>query len=495
MTRGSSLLRVYAALGALVAGIWLAESVPQAVAAAAGCGAMVAAGRRRRSVVSLIGLMAAAASCGVLVTAPRASPSPLEPLAIRVPHCELTGRLLEHAGGLGSLVSADLVACDGFATGHDAGIVVVEPSEVDSGAIVNATGWLIPLRTDDTFDEARRRLGAHVGFHVEDIEAREPPSGLHGLAADVRAGLDRATAGMDPERAALLAGLTTGDTTGMGWVTEEQLRRAGLSHLVAVSGSNVAMVVGATALIVSGLALWIRLVACGLALGLFVLVVGPEPSVLRAAVMGAVGLLALALGRRTEPLHALGLALIVLLVLRPGLVFSVGLHLSVAATAGIVLFSGPVARVSGGLPKFLSLPLAVTLSAQFAVAPVLVGAFGELSLVSPLANLLAVPAVAPATVLGLASAVAGAVVPPLGWLSARIAEPFVTWVLAVGRTTGDWSWASVEAPAAWAWPLWVLVIAAAVASLRARRAEPGSVLDDLVHGDRGSNAGRPRPAK
>jgi competence protein ComEC len=233
---------------------------------------------------------------------------------------------------------------------------------------------------------------------------------------------------------------------------------------VAVSGSNVAIVVGAAALMVSSLALWIRLVACGLALGLFVLVVGPEPSVLRAAVMGAVGLLALALGRRTEPLHAFGLALVVLLALRPGLVWSVGLHLSAAATAGIILFSGRLTRAMSGWPRFVSLPLAVTLAAQFAVAPVLVGTFGELSLVAPLANLLAVPAVAPATVLGLASAVAGTLVPPLGWLCARIAEPFVTWVLAVGRTTGGWSWASIDVPEPWAWPLWALVIAAALSS-------------------------------
>lgn len=436
--------------------------------------------------------MATAASCGVLVTAPRASPSPLESLADRVPHCELTGRLIEHAGGLGSLVSADLVNCDGFAPGRDAGVVVVEPSEIDAGAIVSATGWLIALRTDDTFDEARRRLGAHTAMHVEEIEQREAPRGLFGLAAGVRAGLDRATAGMDLERAGLLSGLTTGDTTGMGPATEEQLRRAGLSHLVAVSGSNVAMVVGATALMVSGLALWARLVACGLALGLFVLVVGPEPSVLRAAVMGAVGLLALALGRRTEPLHALGLALVVLLALRPGLVHSVGLHLSAAATAGIVLFSGHLTRAMAGLPRLVSLPLAVTLAAQFAVAPVLVGTFGELSLVAPLANPLAVPAVAPATVLGLAAAVAGALVPPLGWLCARIAEPFVTWVLAVGRATGSWSWASIDVSEAWAWPLGALVIAAALVSLRAGRAEPQSLTDKLVHGDRGPSGGLPR---
>ena len=474
MIRGASLLRIYAALGGLVAGIALAGRVPQSAALGVGCCALVAAGWRRSAALSLVGLVGTAVSCGVLVTATRALPSPLESLADGIPHCELRGRLLEHSGGLGSLVSADLVTCDGFASGHEAGVVVVEPSDVDAGAKVIATGWLVPLRADDTFDDARRDLGAHSAFHIDEIEELEAPRGLHGLASDVRAGLDRATAHMDPERAGLLSGLTTGDTSSMSPVTEEQLRRAGLSHLVAVSGSNVAIVVGATALMVSRLALILRVVACGLALGLFLLVVGPEPSVLRASVMGTVALLALAVGRRTEPLHALGLALIVLLSLRPGLVHSVGLHLSAAATAGIILFSGRIRGALGGLPSFVSLVLAVTLAAQFAVAPLLVGTFGELSLVAPLANLLAVPAVAPATVLGLASAVAGAVVPPLGWLGARMAEPCVTWVLTVGHTAGSWSWASIEVSEAWAWPLWGLVIAAAVASLMASRSELNS---------------------
>ena len=483
MIRGASLLRIYAALGGLVAGIALAERVPQSVALGVGCCALVAAGWRRRAAVSLVGLVGTAASCGVLVTAARATPSPLESLAVRIPHCELRGKLLEHAGGLGSLVSADLVTCDGFAPGHEVGVVVVEPSEVDAGAIVMATGWLIPLRTGDTFDDARRELGAHSAFHIEGIEQLEAPRGLHGVASDVRAGLDRATSGMDPERAGLLSGLTTGDTRGMSPATEEQLRRAGLSHLVAVSGSNVAIVVGAIALMVSQLALCLRVVACGLALGLFLLVVGPEPSVLRASVMGTVGLLAFAAGRRTEPLHALGLALIVLLLLRPGLVHSVGLHLSAAATAGIILFARPIRGALSRLPSFISLALAVTLAAQFAVAPLLVGTFGELSLVAPLANLLAVPAVAPATVLGLASAVAGTIVPSLGRLSARIAEPCVTWVLSVGSTAGSWSWASIEVSEAWAWPLWGLVIAAAVVSLRAGRSELNSGFGEPEIGD------------
>ena len=483
MTLGASLIGIYAALGGLAVGIALAERVPYSVALGVGCCSLLAASCRRRAAVALIGLIGTAASCGLIVTAARATPSPLESLADRIPRCELKGRLLEHAGGLGSLVSADLLDCDGFVPGRAAGVVVIEPSDVAAGSVVIATGWLLPLRADDTFDNARRALGAHGAFRIDEIDEHAPPRGLHAVASGVREGLVRATTGMDRERAGLLSGLTTGDTTGMGGA-EEQLRRAGLSHLVAVSGSNVAIVVGATALMVSSLALPLRVIVCALALGLFVLVVGPEPSVLRASVMGLVGLLALAAGRRAEPLHALGLALIVLLTLRPGLVSSVGLHLSVAATAGIVLFSGHIRRALGWLPGFVALGLAVTLAAQFAVAPVLVGTFGELSLVAPVANLLAIPAVAPATVFGLLAAIMGAVAPPLGWLCARIAEPCVMWVLTVGRTMGSWSWASVDVPKQSAWVLWGLVTAAALASLKGGRPEPLPVSGEpLVAGE------------
>jgi hypothetical protein len=197
VTRGISLLRIYAALGGLIAGIALAERVPQSIALAVGCCALAAAGWRRRAAVSLVGLIGTAASCGVLATATRDAISPLESLAEHVPHCELRGRVLEHAGGLGSLISADLLACDGFAPGQRAGVVVVEPSEVDAGAMVTSTGWLVPLRADDTYDGARRVLGADSAFHIDEIEVLEGPIGLHGVAARVRAGLDRATTGMD----------------------------------------------------------------------------------------------------------------------------------------------------------------------------------------------------------------------------------------------------------------------------------------------------------
>lgn len=459
-------MRIYAALAALVSGVWAASMIAALPAVVAGCAATTCLCMRRRPAVSFMGLVAAAASCGVLVGGPQHDPTALESMAPRIPQCEVTGRLLEHGGGLGSLVAADALVCDAFQPMNDAGILVIERPDAEVGAVIKLTGWLLPLSSSEPFDVARRRLGAQASMSSGEAEVVAPPAGLHSLAARIRGGLTDAVMGMESDRAALLAGLTTGETHGMAAHTEELVQRAGLSHLVAVSGSNVAIVVGVVALAVARLGLRARILVCAGALGLYVLVVGPEASVLRAATMGGVALLALGAGRRTEPLHALGLALIVVLALRPGLVFSVGLHLSAAATAGIVVFAGPLSRRMGGCPRPVALALAVTLAAQIAVAPVLVGVFGELSLVAPLANLLAAPVVAPATVLGLGAATTGAIWPAAGSLCARLAEPFVAWILGVGRTTGGWSWASLQLPEWWGWPLGALVAIAALATMR-----------------------------
>jgi competence protein ComEC len=248
-------------------------------------------------------------------------------------------------------------------------------------------------------------------------------------------------------------------------MTEESFRSAGLSHLVAVSGSNVSIVVGCVLVAGGRVSLRARLLVAALALGFYVLIVGPEPSVLRAAAMGAVGLAALATGRRAEPLVALVVALLILLAVRPALLWSVGLYLSALASAGLVLWARPVARRFGWLPAPIALGLAATLAAQFAVVPLLVGVFGELSLVGPLANVLALPAVAPATVLAIGAGVSGAVAPPLGELLARCAEPLARWVVTVAEVTGSWSWAAVQPPRAWGWVSGGMVVLAAVVAL------------------------------
>ena len=328
----------------------------------------------------------------------------------------------------------------------------------------------MPLR-DDPFDIAWRHLGAQAALYTAEVSTNPPSSGAHFAAARVRSSLKKSTDPLAEQTGALIRGLTIGDTSGFNEVVLELFRRAGLSHLLAVSGSNVAVVVATVGFLLNRAALTTRVFLAAGALSMFVLVVGPEPSVLRAAVMGGIGLAALTWGERTEPLQALGVALTVLLLVRPGMLFSVGLHLSAAATAGIVLWAEPLARRLRALPRLLALPLGATLGAQFAVAPIVVGVFGEASLIAPVANVLAFPAVAPATVLGLAAGTVGAVSVPLGMAVARLAAPFARWILVVGSALGEPRWASIEVGHAWGWVLALPVLAIAVRTLMRNRGD------------------------
>ena len=302
------------------------------------------------------------------------------------------------------------------------------------------------------------------------IPAVEPsPPGR--VVATYRSALTASLGSVADEPAALLSGLTIGDTSRVHEETTEAFRRSGLSHLVAVSGSNVAMVLAAIAIVTIGLPLLVR---GGVALGalcFYVAVVGPEPSVLRAAAMGVVGLVAYVIGRQAASLNSLGIALTVVLVAKPDLLFSIGLHLSAAATLGIVVWSSPFERAMRRVPALLRAPIAITLSAQIAVAPLLIIAFGELSLVAPVANVLAAPAVPPATVLGLAGGVGGMIFDPLGRAIGAAAAPFAQWILWVAHETAGWSWASISVAPSWGAVLAIPVGGAAIAGavLRAGR--------------------------
>lgn len=453
---------LWLALASFAAGlVWHAPMWPVLLA-----GGSALLWRRRAAAVALVlccaGLAGAAGSL-------RAGPHALGVWARAVPRCDFAGQVLEDSGGLGTLIAISRLQCDGYRAVEDAGVVVAGGSPGSPGAPLTGDGYLLPLGHDG-FGRARRAAGALAELHLGQVRAGKP-SGAHALAGRYRGALQEAL-GAGGRAGALLLGLTIGDTTRLGRATIELFRAAGLSHLLAVSGSNLAVVMGAAMLLLARCALITRLCAAGGVLVLYVLVVGPEPSVLRAAGMAAIALLALALGRSAEPLQALGLSLLVVLALRPHLLASVGLQLSAAATSGIVLLSGPIARRLRA-PPALALAAGVTLGAQLAVLPVLVWTFGELSLVAPLANLAAVPAVAPATVLGLAAGLAGLVLPPLGGLLAAAARPFAAYVIGVAELAGSQSWVVVALPR-WSGPWFLAAVIAAVVLARRAHPRPGS---------------------
>lgn len=399
----------------------------------------------RRSTRRLIPVLFAfaVASSALRVGAP--TPSPLAELARAVPRCEITGRVVESHGGLGTLVSIEDLRCEHADARGIGGVAIASDLEVDPGSSLQASGWLLPLR-ETSFDRARHRTGAVVELDITGHRAGPPANPVHRTSAFLRSSLRDATEGLPDRRAGLLRGLAIGDTALLDARTEDLFRRSGLSHLVAVSGSNVAVVVGAVALATLRLGLRWRVAASLVALALYIAVVGPDPSVLRAGAMGTLVLVAVASSRTAEPLATLGIAVIVCVGFRPELAAAPGLHLSVAATAGIVIGAKRLQGAFAALPGLLATVLSVTLAAQIAVAPILIATFGELSVVAPLANLAAVPAVAPATILTLLAGLVARVLPQLVPLLVVPAELCARWILACADLFGGIAGASVALP-------------------------------------------------
>lgn len=230
---------------------------------------------------------------------------------------------------------------------------------------------------------------------------------------------------------ALLSGFLIGDVTGLPPDDVESLRHSGLTHFVAVSGSNVALVLGAWWLVIGPLGGGVRIRAVTGLIVLLVFVVATrwEPSVIRAATMAALVLGSRALSIPLDAWTALGSATAVLIAASGDLALDIGFQLSVAATAGVLAGSG---MWRGRRPRWLWTALAVTVSAQLAVVPLLLLHFGSIPLLSPVANLLAAPLVTGATALG----VAGVVLP---WdLLLRLATVLANAVLEVARLAGGW---------------------------------------------------------
>lgn len=265
-------------------------------------------------------------------------------------------------------------------------------------------------------------------------------------AADVRAGLRSAVAGLAPDQRGLVPGLVLGDTSGIAADLTADFQVAGLSHVLAVSGSNLALLLGA----VLGLArlAGVRLRALPV-LGLvtvvvFVFVARPEPSLLRAAVMGIVGVLGLAAGRRGRAAPALCAAVIILLLVDPWLARSYGFGLSVCATAGLIFLAPPWRdRLARWMPRWLATALAVPAAAQAACGPVIVLLTDEVGLVAIPANLLAVPAVPPAMLLGVLAALTWPVCPPLARVFGELAGLPAWWIVTVARQAADLPGASL----------------------------------------------------
>ncbi|MEV4901467.1 ComEC/Rec2 family competence protein [Citricoccus sp. NPDC055426] len=255
----------------------------------------------------------------------------------------------------------------------------------------------------------------------------------------VREAVRQAASGSVGTAPQLLPGLVLGDRSVQEPELDEAMKTSGLSHLSAVSGANCTLIAGAVTMALRSFRVR-RPVVLGAVLGvlvLFVIIVGLEPSVIRAAVMGALGAWAVFFGRGRQALPLLCLAVCVLLCWQPGLAGEPAFQLSLAATAGIVLAARPVEQwltavlsrwLPGPVAGILGAALAVSATAQMACQPVLVGMTGELSAYAVPANLIAAPLVPFVTVPGTVAAVLAVPLPGLaagafwvvGWPAAGI---------------------------------------------------------------------------
>ena len=311
-------------------------------------------------------------------------------------------------------------------------VLVIAPgswAEVPLGAEVGFAGRLEPT------EPGERHLSA-VLVAAGAPEPRAAPDPWWRATAALRASLRGAVEHRPAPERVLVPALVAGDDAGLDPAVAEEFRATGLTHLLAVSGTNLTLLLGA--LLVLARALGVRgraLLVLGL-LGVlgFVLLARTEPSVLRAAVMGVVGLLALTRGGGGRAVRSLGVAVVVLLLLDPALAVAPGFALSVLATAGIVLLA-PRWRdaLARWLPRWLAEAVAVPTAAQLACTPVVAGLSGQVSLVAVAANLLAAPAVGPATVLGLLAGCLGLVWPWAGRQVGTLATWCVGWIVEVAH--------------------------------------------------------------
>lgn len=302
---------------------------------------------------------------------------------------------------------------------------------VPLGATVRATVRLEPADPEEPADAVAR--------------AREPPTlvaapGSVPVAVDrVRAGLRQAAAGLDPDPRALVPALVVGDTSAMPDDLVERFRTTGLTHLTAVSGANLTLLLAFMRVLAVAAGARGRVLTGVLVVGVaaFVLLCLGEPSVVRAAAMGLVGLAAMGWsGRGRQGLRYLAVAVLALVVVDPWLARSVGFALSVVASFGLLWWAARwTAVLSRWLPAWLAEAVAVPLAAQLATEPIVVALSGRVSLVGLLANAVAGPLVGPATVLGFLAAGLSVVWLPVAqacaWLAGWCAQG-LCWIARLG---------------------------------------------------------------
>ncbi|MBH0129237.1 ComEC/Rec2 family competence protein [Salinibacterium sp. NK8237] len=371
---------------------------------------------------------------------------------------------LESDGEIVELDSPALIFSErgGFGASETTAADVPDGREISESAGENVP-WGIGVTFTVTGTLANTEPGdgrAVLLFASDAPEWRAAPNREFDWANQLRRTFAAATTQLPGGGGELLGGLAIGDTSAVSDDLDAAMKTSSLSHLTAVSGANCAIVVGLIMALGgrAGVQRALRIALSILVLLAFVIVVTPDPSVLRAALMATFVLIALGSGRPIRGMAVLSLATIALLVFDPWLSRNFAFVLSVFATAGLLLFAEPLAQfLARWMPRWLSLVVAVPLAAQLACQPVLLLLQPSLPTYGVLANVMAAPAAPIATVVGLAACVALSVIPALGLGLMWIAWIPSAWVAAVAEFFAEAPWARIP----W-WEGWVGVVTLSV---------------------------------
>ncbi|MEZ0065677.1 competence protein ComEC [Streptacidiphilus sp. MAP12-20] len=427
-------------------------------------------GRGRVLAALLLSAAAAAFSTGLAGAALAGGPVPALARAGHPAEVELTvdtdphSRETDGATTLGAVVERVSVADSGVATRTPVTLVVRGQAAAAWLGLLPSTRVSVTARAQLPGPDGRPDIAATL-LTVDQPRVLAPPSTVQRAAGALRAGLLRAVAPLPAEERALLPGLVDGDTSAMTPELDEVFSATDLTHLTAVSGANLSVILvlllgrasRARTAERGGLAAHIGLPLRATALGGALLCVGfvvlcrPEPSVLRAAGTGLIMLLGLATGRRAAPLSALAGATLLLILGDPALAHSYGFALSALATAGIVTTAPRWAEAlqAHGCPHRLAEPLAAAFAAQAWCGPLLVLRAARVSLVAIPCNLLAELCVAPATVLGFAVLAVAPISLILAQWIARLAAVPVALLIALARFGAELPGAEIDWPGGW----------------------------------------------
>jgi competence protein ComEC len=344
----------------------------------------------------------------------------------------------------------------------------------------------LPARSDpaDDFDYAAFLRSRGIGRELTVLSLRRVGH-RGGLLGGIDAIRRRAEAGISDHlsrnRAALARGMVLGEDGDIAADTRDDFRRAGLAHLLAASGQNVALLCALVLpiLIVAGVAARTRAVVLLPVVGLYVALAGSGASVLRAGIMAAASLIALLASRRASAAYALLLAAAVTLALNPRASGDPGWQLSFAAVIGMLVFGSPIQKRLRGLPRPAAEAVGATAAATLATAPLLAHDFGAISMVALPANLVAFPAVVPIMWIGMGEAALaqiGGLGGPFAAAAHLLDRPLAAisslalhWVEVVGQWFSDRSWAQAHFQIGWTVVLlgYALLAAGVLAARRA----------------------------